>query len=171
MHYEEDRFGNGSGFPVGQQRSITPQEDIAEVFFRLTELLSKYFEVERGVLILKREDHGEYRAVAGWRQGREPKHLNLRMPESSLMAKVGEDGHTFVDEYCELFSGNSLERRLLLGQESQSYIIQPLICDTQLKGVIGYSSADVSAFVTHEGSILDKLAKVLAEKIDEIGAA
>ncbi len=141
-------------------------EDLGDIFIGLTKLLEKYFDLDRGLLVVREAKGTRFLAVSSWTDDKVRKNLSLRIPEtSSLFEKVAEHGILFTENFCDLFSGNSFERNLLLNQDAQSYMLQPLKHEGLVVGLLGYSSTSPMAFPSLENGLLDSIAEQLASRI------
>ena len=95
----------------------------------------------------RRDDNRHLAAVTTWHNGSVRNGLSVNLPpESSLFEKVAEHGRVYTEDYCAGFSGNFFERKLLLGDDSRSFVVQPLKTDGKVVGLIGYSSEEPTAF-------------------------
>lgn len=151
---------------TGHGGDPTAALDPAEEFFRLTRALQERYDIRKAVLIVKEKETSRFCAVASFNDGRTRKNLSLRLPgHSSLFLKVADHRTIFTESYCDLFSGNSFERNLLLDDECRSYAILPLTCDGHVVGILGFSSDSPSTFVTFEEGAVDRAAAHLAERI------
>ncbi|MDH4156968.1 MAG: GAF domain-containing protein [candidate division Zixibacteria bacterium] len=149
---------------------INPERNISEMFFELTRCLGERFHINRGVLILKRAGTNDLAAVSTWNNGRVREGLTISLPKvSSLFEKVAEDGRVYTEDYCGAFSGNFFEQKLLLDDDSRSFVLHPLKSDGEVIGLLGYSSEQPTAFAVFEEGVLEdisnKLAAVIAAKV------
>ncbi|MCK4371845.1 MAG: GAF domain-containing protein, partial [candidate division Zixibacteria bacterium] len=95
--------------------------------------------------------------------------LRLNLPvDASLFEKVAEQGHIYTEDFCESFSGNFFERKLLLDDDSRSFVLQPLKSDGRVLGLLGYSSRKPMAFVTFEEGALDDICNRLGSIIEKL---
>lgn len=133
--------------------------DLSELFLGLTDNLSRHIEINRGVLILRRRDTGRLAAYTIWNNGQSREGLRINLPEAtSLFEKVAEDGMVYSENFCDLFSGNFFERKLLLDDYSQSFVVVPLKSAGEVVGLIAYSSEQTTAFTVVENGCLDGIA-------------
>lgn len=140
--------------------------DLTQEFVEMTKGLQVRFPIRRGVLVLSGETGTGFTAVAAWHNGAVRKNLRLRVPErSSLLKMVAEDGRLFVDESYGCFSGNDFEKRLLIDDDTASFVIQPLKYHGHLVGLIGYSSDDPTGFASFEATALAEVASRLAARM------
>ena len=136
----------------------------SEVFLELTRRLNRYYSITRGALILKNGDH--LTAVSTWRHGIGADGLGVNLPNNaSLFEKVVEGGQTYSESFVGAFSGNFFERKLLLDETTQAFVLQPLKVGGEVIGLIGFSSADPDAFALFEDGVLDEVADSLAARI------
>ncbi len=140
---------------------------LAEAFHTLTDQLHKEYDIDKGVLVLRPDAGRQLAAVSTWNRGALRDGLRLNLPvESSLFEKVAEQGHVYTEDFCESFSGNFFERKLLLDDDSRSFVLQPLKSEGRVLGLLGYSSRKPMAFVTFEEGALDAISNRLGAIID-----
>lgn len=136
---------------------------LAEAFHSLTDQLLKEYDIDKGVLVLRPDAGRQLAAVSTWHRGIMRDGLRLNLPvETSLFEKVAEQGHVYTEDFCESFSGNFFERKLLLDDDSRSFVLQPIKCEGRVLGLLGYSSRKPMAFVTFEEGALDAICKQLS---------
>ena len=147
--------------------SLLQQETTPQAAFRtLTNALQRQFEINRGFLALREEDQARFLAVARFTDTGALKALSLRIPGiNSVFEKVAEDGGLYVENFVQLFEGNTIENRLLIGENTESFVLRPLKNAGRLVGLLGYSSDTTDAFVTFEDGILDPVIDCLVSVI------
>jgi len=121
-----------------------------ELFVETARSIHRYIPLQRAILVVARAHYRDLIAVAGWslsnRNGA-TRTLSLALPvEDSLFAQVAAQRFGFSDDYFGLFSGNSIERRLLIDDQTRSYVIWPLKVEASLIGLVGLSSEFPGAF-------------------------
>jgi hypothetical protein len=167
---------SGEGLGAERQHGSTcnidadwpPQSDLSEIFTGLTRDLLNSYPISRGVLLVKAGDAARFLAVSTWNEGRVRRNLSLRLPSnSSLFEKIAESGQVYTENFCALFSGNTFERNLLIGDKTKSYVVQPLKLEGAVVGLVGYSSDKPTAFVTFEEGALSGISSRLAARIDQ----
>ena len=134
---------------------IPARSHMYELFVETTSSVNRYIPLQRAVLVAVGRHYRDLLAIAGWRCDSEDdgtRSLSLRLPvEESLFAQVAAQRFGFSDDYFGLFSGNSVERKLLLdGNTGGSYVIWPLRDDSSIVGLIGFSSDLPGAFTELE---------------------
>jgi transcriptional regulator with GAF, ATPase, and Fis domain len=140
--------------------------DLSDIFVGLTRKLQDYYLINRGIFLLKEKDATCFMAISTWNNGKTRKNLCLHIPPvSSLFEKVAEHGQVYSESFCQLFSGNSFERNLLIDDTAQSYVLQPLKLDGDVVGLIAYSSEDPTVFTTFEDGALERVAQQLAARV------
>ncbi|HOP08279.1 MAG TPA: GAF domain-containing protein [candidate division Zixibacteria bacterium] len=138
--------------------------DLSETFFSITRELSKKYDIDKGVLVLRHDQDGKLAAISTWQRGFGRDGLALNLPtEASLLEKVAEDGRIYTEEFSGSFSGNFFERKLLLDDDTRSFVVQPLKSDGRVLGLMGFSSTQPCAFAMFEEGTVDRLA-------DQLGA-
>ncbi|HOD65658.1 MAG TPA: GAF domain-containing protein [candidate division Zixibacteria bacterium] len=137
-----------------------------QMFAHLTRELARRYAINRGVLIMRRGAAGPFAAVSTWVNGslRDGLAVNLP-PQSSLFEKVAEHGRVYTENFCASFSGNFFERKLLLGDESRSFVVQPLTSDGEVVGLVAYSSDEPTAFAMFEEGAVEDVARAFAAAI------
>lgn len=125
-----------------------------ELFIETARSFHRYIPVHRAVLVAVGDHYRDLMVIAGWSDSGNnagARTLALRLPvENSLFAQVAAQRSGFSDDYFGLFSGNSIERKLLLDNTTGSYVIWPLRIDASIVGLIGFSSELPGAFVELE---------------------
>jgi transcriptional regulator with GAF, ATPase, and Fis domain len=150
---------------VSQSIGSGSSDEILDLFQDLTRRLRVRFPIDRAVLIVGNRSHTEYRATACFAQGRQ-QHLSLTLPgESSLLQQVAAGGCIYTESFCALFSGNDIERDLLLDGEAEALAIVPIKCDAVVVGLIGFSSHDPHAFSMFEEEALGSSPEALGQLI------
>lgn len=142
------------------------------MFSEFSRLLESEFEIRKGFLALREGDQTRFLAVASWKQDGARRNLSLRLPKGpSLFEKVAESGQIYSENFAELFDGNLIERRLLLDDDTVSFMLRPLKRDGRVVALLGYSSDVPDAFETiQEGMIdaaFDRLALCLGRLLAE----
>jgi hypothetical protein len=122
-----------------------------ELFVETARSIHRYIPLQRAILVVARDHYRDLIAVAGWsqsdRDGACTRTLSLVLPaENSLFAQVAAQRFGFSDDYFGIFSGNSIERRLLIDSQTRSYVIWPLRVEASLIGLVGFSSEFPGAF-------------------------
>jgi transcriptional regulator with GAF, ATPase, and Fis domain len=139
--------------------------DLAAEFAGLAGKLLRVFSVSRGMLAIRDEEEGALTITATWRAGGETRSVKLRLPRaSSLFERVVQDGRMFSENYCGCFSGNSFERRILLDDDSRSYVLQPLKQEGSVIGVLGFSSENPDTFAVAD-DLMEKLAAAISARV------
>ncbi|MBI5266976.1 MAG: hypothetical protein HY851_07055 [candidate division Zixibacteria bacterium] len=124
-----------------------------ELFVETARSIHRYIPLQRAILVVARDHYRDLIAVAGWGadQGGATRTLSLALPvENSLFAEVAGQRFGFTDDYFGLFSGNSIERRLLIDSRTHSYVIWPLRVEASVVGLVGLSSEYPGAFTEIE---------------------
>lgn len=140
-----------------------------ELFIETARCIHRYIPVHRAVLVAVGDHYRDLIVLAGWPDigsNAGARTLALRLPaENSLFAQVAAQRCGFSDDYFGLFSGNSLERQLLLDNITGSYVIWPLRIDASIVGLIGFSSELPGAFVELEAIDPEKTLAPLATEL------
>jgi hypothetical protein len=137
-----------------------------EIFYEFTRVLEQGFRIRKGLLALREENQTQFLAIASWRAGSVHKRLSLRLPTvSSLFQKIAEDGRGYSDSFAGFFDGNMMERRLLMDEDTQSFVLRPIKYEGRVVAMLGYSSDSTDAFATLEESVLDPVTASFGEMI------
>lgn len=139
----------------------------ATLFESVTKTLCRYLAIHRGLLAMETEKGVRLTAVSSFNRGNEFRQLSLPIPEaSSLLRKVAEHRFLYTDEYYGLFDGSSIERRMLIDEDTASIAVMPLMFEGSCVGVVAYASSEPQAFVGAEEDLLlpicEQFAKLLA---------
>jgi len=142
-------------------------------FFELTKRLASRFSINKAVLLLRADAEAPFAAVSTWNNGQIREGLSIRLPsESSLFEIVAGQGSVYTENFCNGFSGNFFERKLLLEDDSRSFVIQPLKHDGNVIGLLGFSSGEPTAFTMFEEGmvepIFNEFAQIIREKVSDI---
>jgi len=136
-----------------------------ELFHEFTRVLQRGFPIRKGLMALRDRAQTRFLAVASWRSGIRKK-LSLCLPTaSSLFERVAEDGRAYCDSFALSFDGNQIERRLLLDDETQSFVLRPIKHQGRVVALLGYSSDRVDAFAALEESIFEPVMEKFGEMI------
>lgn len=118
---------------------------LQELFAATVRSIGHYLPLTRAVLVSVGYHHRDLLAVASWSEhsSSPSRLLSVRLPvEHSLFSHVAAERTEFSDDYFGLFSGSSLEHRLLLeGVEGGSYMIHPIKMENRVVGLIALSSS------------------------------
>lgn len=156
--------------PAGPETTcqvIHPEAELSANFAGLTRRLTCQYSIDKGVLVVRDRDGSELSAISTWRDGIVHDGLRLNLPsEDSLFEKVAEDGRVYTEDFCESFSGNFFERKLLLENDSRCFVVQPLLFEGRVRGLLGYSSRRPSTFAMFAEGALDEIAERFGELID-----
>jgi hypothetical protein len=148
------------------ESDLPEQSNINDIFHELCRRLSSKYDIDKGVFIIRSYISGKFTAVSTWNDGTCRSNISINLSsEPSLTEKVAEHGVTYTDCVGGEFSGNFFERRLLLGDNAQSYMLHPLKYAGRVVGMLGYSSETQTAFTTFEEGVFDKVANQLGEII------
>ena len=151
---------------VDMTGSLSGSEQPAQLFFQLTRRLMTRFEISKGVLLLKANANGPLAAISTWNNGQTRDGLAIKLPsESSLFERVAECGQVYTENFCGSFSGNFLEGKLLISEDSGYFVLHPLKHQGEVIGMIGFSSDKPTAFSLFEEGAVDE---ILSEFTDVI---
>jgi hypothetical protein len=145
---------------------------LAGEFSELTRELTRDYPIDKGVLVLRNDASHQLAAISTYRDGVVCEGLRLNLPaEASLFEKVAEHGEVYTEDFCDSFSGNFFERKLLLEDDSRSFVVHPLKSDGRVTGLLGYSSRQPTAFAMFGEGAIEERAEVLGSMIDGRGGS
>ncbi|UCE23368.1 MAG: GAF domain-containing protein [Candidatus Zixiibacteriota bacterium] len=155
-NHERKLSSNLSGFQDGLNGTAGP----SELFFELTRQLKTRFNISKGVFLLRSGIDAPLAAISTWDNGQTRHGLAIKLPsEESLFERVARQGQVYTDNFCDSFSGNFFERKLLLNDSSKSFVLHPVKCNGEVIGLLGYSSSEPTAFTMfEEGAVEDIVA-------------
>lgn len=162
---ESDKFDREHSPPkeLDLDLDFGPETDLSDIFIALTRQLQERFAIDRGLLVIREALSTRFIATSTFSDKKIRKNLSLKIPTpSSLFEKVAEQGENFSENFCDFFSGNSFEKKLLMDDDAQSYILLPLKHDGEVVGLLGYSSRTPLAFTIFERLISENLTSRLA---------
>ena len=111
--------------------------------------------INKAVLLLNHNHTGVLAAISTWDNGHLHNGLSIKLPsESSLFEKVVLTGKSYQSKNCSEFEGNFFEKKLLLNEQSNSFLLQPLKVNNQVIALIGYSSCESDIF--DDNTIIEK---------------
>lgn len=143
--------------------------NLSQAFSELTQELTRDFDISIGVLVLRMQDTNDLAAISTWKNGAMRDGLTVSLPsQSSLFEKVAEEGLVYTEDFCEAFSGNFFERKLLLDENSRSFVVQPLKTDGKVVGLLAYSSDQPTAFAMFNEGAGYPLASKFADQIQSL---
>ncbi len=148
------------------QTSHNGDSEPSEIFFEFTRQLSSEFSINKGVLLLRPDAGSPLAAVSTWNDGQTRQGLAIKLPSnSSLFEQVVRQGQVYTDNFCAAFSGNFFEKKLLLEEDSRSFVLQPLKHDGEVIGLLGFSSDEATAFSLFEEGAVEKVVADFTEVI------
>lgn len=158
-----------NGLLTALRTSLNTDQGASGAFCELIKRLASRFSISKAVLLLRPDAEAPLAAVSTWNNGQIHEGLSIRLPsESSLFEIVAGQGDVYTENFCASFSGNFFERKLLLEDDSRSFVIQPLKHDGDVIGLLGFSSDEPTAFTMFEEgsvkSVFDEFARVIREK-------
>ncbi|MFQ5499214.1 MAG: GAF domain-containing protein [Candidatus Zixiibacteriota bacterium] len=144
--------------------ALSQSETDSELFLEYTRALQNQFNISQGVLVLVDPVDNKLAAVSTIHNGSLRDGLRIRLPaESSLFSQVVDQSSIYNEEFVDTFSGNFFERKLLLDEDSRSFVLQPLKHDARVVGLVGFSSQQPAAFAMFEEGDIDRAAELLAK--------
>lgn len=151
------------------ESDIPPDISITELFSEITRRLEVKYSIDKGVLVIKNDAENCFAAVSTWKKGELRDGLSINLPnDSSLFARVADDGIVYTEEFSGIFSGNFFERKLLLEDDTKSYVLHPLKFEGKVIGLVGYSSAEPTSFTMFEQgaivNITDQFAEIITKR-------
>jgi len=165
-HYEDNAGSELARVMDNLATALTDRQDPRDIFSVFTRHLEKVYAIKRGFLAIRDGDLTRFTAVASWRQGHERRNLSLALPQrGSLLQKVAEDGQVYAETFAQLYDGNMIERRLLMDDDTQAFMLRPLKHAGRVVAMLAYASDDENAFAAFNESVIDPLIDRFAEAI------
>ncbi len=141
--------------------------DLSDRFTELTRQLLCKFDISKGVLVIRRPIDEQLAAISTWQSGVTRDGLTITLPtETSLFDQVAKQGQTYAEDFCDSFSGNFFERRLLLDDDSRSFVVHPLKHEGKVVGLLAFSSHEPTAFAMFEEGDIDHLTQPFAQHVE-----
>ena len=148
---------------TNQQQEI----DLSDRFSELTRQLLCKFDIKKGVLVVRRPVDEQLAAISTWQSGVTRDGLTITLPtDTSLFDRVAKQGQTYAEDFCDSFSGNFFERRLLLDDDSRSFVVHPLKHEGKVVGLVAFSSHEPTAFAMFEEGDIDHLTRIFAGHVE-----
>lgn len=149
---------------------IPRDADLSEIFYEITRRLEAVYSINKGVLVLRKENENCFSAISTWQNGQLRDGLAINLPnDTSLFERVAADGIVYTEDFGGLFSGNFFERKLLLDDATKSYAVHPLKYEGTVIGLLAYSSEEPTAFTMfEEGALLEmtgEFASIIKERL------
>ena len=150
------------------QTSHNGDSEPSEIFFELTRHLRSEFKINKGVLLLRPDAGSPLAAVSTWNNGQTREGLAIKLPsDSSLFEQVAKQGLVYTENFGAAFSGNFFEKKLLLEDDTKSFVLQPLKHNGEVIGLLGFSSDQATAFTLFEEGAVEKVVADFTEIIRE----
>ena len=125
-----------------EQLQHSADTDISTVFDRLVLFLSERHKIDKGVMLVCGDEDGQLGVVSVWDERGLKAGLTLTLPaENSLFQKVVRSGEKMTLDLPPSFEGNFFERKLLVDESTSSMLLIPLSGESQVVGMIGFSSS------------------------------
>lgn len=145
------------------QKQLQHSGDPRDCFVNLARALEETFDVSKGLLVLREQSRARFHAVATVSNGRIRRNLSLLLPLSNtLFSAVIAQGQIYTENFTALYDGSLIERQLLIGDDTRSFVLRPLKQDGEVVGLVGFSSSRDDAFVLFEEGLFDPVFDLLA---------
>lgn len=143
---------------------LDPKEHLIEEFGHLTRTFRRFFELNKGVLVLNDSTTGLLNAVAGVVGSAIRSGSDTPIDENrSIFRVVVQQALPYVEGFCVEFSGNACEQELLMEEHSQSYVIVPLKHEATVIGLVAFSSPRPFAFAAVSEERLEQMTAEFSE--------
>ncbi len=142
-------------------------KNIYDLFFSLTKKLNKFFSLSRSILVIRsmRDDDLKVIAMKGPQNSRIG--LALTLPrQNSIIYQVLGGKEIYTENYPHEFSGNFIERKLLLDDNPGSIAICPIKNDGDVCGLICLTSPALYAFTLFRDGALDAVLERFGKSIE-----
>ncbi|MEP0829123.1 MAG: GAF domain-containing protein [bacterium] len=132
--------------------------NIYKLFFSLYKKLKKHLSLSTAVLIVHSVRDNTLKVIAVKNSKHAPEGISLTLPDQdSLLHSVFRDGHPYIENNPDNFSGNFIERKLLLGEPSKSLAVFPIHNNGSRIGLICLVSTQAQAFDIIDQPLLNPL--------------
>ncbi|RME28781.1 MAG: hypothetical protein D6800_03500 [Candidatus Zixiibacteriota bacterium] len=159
-------FHEPSAFSFDIDTTYPAETPPVDIFADLVRHLQSHYNISRGVLILREAEGTRYLVSALVSDTGERKHLSLLLPGgSSLIRQAAEDGGIYTENFFGLFDGSLFEKNLLIGPETESFMLHPVKYEGRVVGIVGLSSRTTDAFVTLDHGALEPVLTQLGRRL------
>jgi len=139
-------------------------KELSNLFGNLTDRLNSKYPINKGVLLLRLAKGEPLTVISLWEKGELKDGLLIKLPaKSSLFEQVIAHNQAYIEDFSASFSGNFFEKKLLLNEESKTFVLQPLRFQNNIFGLIGFSSETPLVFTVFEESQTQQLISSFAE--------
>lgn len=98
--------------------------------------------------------------------------LTLVLPDRrSLLHQIFHQGFPVADNYPSLLTTGVIERKILMGRETQSVLVAPLVCDGVRLGLLNLGSVKEAAFSPYLEGIGENIVNRFAACLDPLLSA
>ncbi len=142
--------------------------NINKLFFSFTKKLNRFLPISRAALVLYSKRDGHLKVIAlkaeSAREG-----LALSLPKkNSLFYRVFDSRSIYTADYPFYFSGNFVERKILIDQDSKSILVTPLMTGGKIYGLICLASPQEAAFRFYDHSIMERIFRKLGLAVGDL---
>jgi len=142
--------------------------NINKLFFSFTKKLNRFLPISRAALVIYSERDRNLKVIAlkadSTREG-----LALSLPrDNSLFYRVFESRAIYTADSPFYFSGNFVERKILVSRETKSILVTPLTTGGKAYGLICLASPRESAFRFYDHSIMEKVFRKLGIAVGDL---
>jgi transcriptional regulator with GAF, ATPase, and Fis domain len=132
------------------------QKNVNNLFFAIAKKLNRLFEITSAVLIVRSTHDSSLKVIAIKKEHYSREGLALTLPDhDSLLYRVLRKASLHIERKPDDFSGNFIERKLLLDGNARTLAICPIVSNNSVSGLLCLSSPSPSAFDLVEKGILD----------------
>jgi hypothetical protein len=138
------------------------QKNINKLFFAIAKKLNRAFDITSAVLVIRSVRDSSLKVIAIKKDHYSREGLALTLPDrDSLLYNVLRKASLHTEYIVENFSGNFIEKKLLLDDKSRTLAICPIISNNSVSGLLCLASPSSSAFELFENGALDSILKQL----------
>jgi len=142
--------------------------NINKLFFSFTKKLNRFLPISRAALVIHSQRDKNLKVIAlkaeSAREG-----LALSLPsENSLFYRVFNSRSIYTADYPFNFSGNFVERKIMVGPDTKSILVTPLMTGGNIYGLICLASPQEAAFRYYDHSIMERVFRKLGLAVGDL---
>ncbi|MFH1700213.1 MAG: hypothetical protein ABIE07_06465 [Candidatus Zixiibacteriota bacterium] len=150
--YHLDDFLKGSRMAFNLTDYLNPATNkiISELLQNLWGKIGRFFNIERGALSFLDSQNEKMLITHMLKNGQINSGVTLVIKKkNSIMHQSLEHGFPIADNFPEHLSGSTIEKKILMSDDTRSVLLIPLIMDSVRIGVLSLSSVEECAFGTY----------------------
>lgn len=132
------------------------QKNINKLFFAIAKKLNRLFDITSAVLVVRSIQNGHLKVIAIKKENYSREGLALTLPDrDSLLYRVFRKASLHIENITGSFSGNFIEKKLLLDEGARILAICPITSNESVSGLLCLASPSPAAFDLFEQGVLD----------------